>query len=83
MTAQNASCGETDLCTVSMNDFDYTIHVYFRPRAKLQVWPNGEGAIMLSPTPADWRGEPDPSRCTPGTAFSGTGCESTTCPAPR
>ena len=60
---------------VALNDFGYTIHVYFRPRAKLQVWPNGDGAIMLSPTPADWRGEPDPNRCTPGSAFAGTGCE--------
>ncbi len=54
VTAQNASCGETDVCAVALNDFGYTIHVYFRPRAKLQVWPNGEGAIMLSPTPANW-----------------------------
>ena len=64
VTAQNGSC-ITDLCTVPLNDFNYTIHVYFRPRAKLQVWPNGDGAITLSPTPADWRGEPDPNPCTP------------------
>ena len=75
VTAQIASCGETDVCAVPLNDFDYTIDVYFRPRAKLQVWPNGDGAITLSPTPADWRGEPDPSPCAPDTAFAGTGCE--------
>jgi len=75
VTAQNAFCSETDLCTVSLNDFNYTIDVYFRPRAKLQVWPNGDGAISLSPTPADWRGEPDPTPCSPITAFDGTGCE--------
>ena len=74
-TAQIGSCGETDVCTVPLNDFDYTIDVYFRPRAKLQVWPNGDGAITLSPTPADWLGEPDPNPCTPATAFAGTGCE--------
>ena len=74
-TAENASCGETDVCAIALNDFGYTIHVYFRPRAKLQVWPNGDGAIALSPTPADWRGEPDLNPCTPATAFSGTGCE--------
>ena len=75
VTAQNAFCGETDLCTVSLNDFDYTLDVYFRPRAKLQLWPNGDGAITLSPTPADWRGEPDTSPCTPGNSDAGTGCE--------
>jgi hypothetical protein len=74
-TAQNHSCGETEVCTFSLNDFDYTIHVYFRPRAKLQVWPNGDGAITLSPTPANWLGEPDSTPCTPDTAFAGTGCE--------
>jgi len=75
VTADNAFCGETDVCTVSLNDFGYTLHVYFRPRAKLQLWPNGEGAITLSPTPADWRGEPDQTPCAPDTAFDGTGCE--------
>ena len=75
VTAQNASCGETDLCTVALNDFGYTIDVYFRPRTKLQVWPNGDGAVTLSPTPADWLGEPDATPCTPDTAFAGTGCE--------
>jgi hypothetical protein len=74
-TAQIDSCSEVDVCTVSLNDFSYTLHVYFRPRAKLQVWPNGDGAITLSPTPADSRGEPDATPCTPDTAFSGTGCE--------
>ena len=74
-TAQIDFCSEVDVCTVSLNDFGYTLHVYFRPRAKLQVWPNGDGAITLSPTPADSRGEPDATPCAPDTAFSGTGCE--------
>ena len=74
-TAQNAFCGETDLCTVSLNDTGHTIDVYFRPRAMLQVWPNGEGAITLSPTPADRLGQPDTAPCTPKNPFTDTGCD--------
>ena len=55
-----ASCTEVDVCTVQLNDFAYTIDVYFRPRAKLQLWPNGNGTINVTPPPADWRGEPTP-----------------------
>jgi hypothetical protein len=70
-----ASCTEVDVCAVPVNDFAYTINVYFRPRAKLQLWPNGDGAITVSPPPADFRGEPAPASCTPANAFEGTGCE--------
>jgi hypothetical protein len=73
-TGENAVCGETDVCTVSLDDSAHEIHVYFRPSAKLEVWPNGEGSIALSPTPADARGEPDATPCT-GNIFLGTGCE--------
>ena len=31
VTAQLASCTEVDVCTVTLNDFAYTIDVYFRP----------------------------------------------------
>ena len=74
-TADNAICGEMDVCTVPLNDFGYTLHVYFRPRAKLQMWPNGDGAITLSPTPADWRGEPNTTPCTPSSGSAASGCE--------
>ena len=74
-TAQNAFCGETDVCAVSLNDTGHTIDVYFRPRATLQVWPNGEGAITLSPTPADRLGQPDTAPCTPKNPFTDTGCD--------
>ena len=74
-TAQNAFCGETDVCTVSLNDFDYTIHVYFRPRAKLQVWPNGDGAITLRRLRRTGSASPTRPRARPDTAFAGTGCE--------
>jgi hypothetical protein len=74
-TGENAFCGELDVCTVSLNDVDYDLHVRFRPRAKLQLWPNGDGAITLSPTPSDWLGEPDSTPCTPATAEAGSGCE--------
>lgn len=73
-TAQNGFCGEVDVCTMSLNDVNHRIDVYFRPRAKLQVWPNGDGTITLSPTPADSLGEPDPTSCAPD-IFSSTGCE--------
>lgn len=74
-TAELATCGEVDVCTVSLNDFAYTLDVYFRPRVKLQLWPNGDGAIAVTPPPADFRGEPTPASCTPANAFDGTGCE--------
>ena len=73
--AELASCTEVDVCTVPLNDFAYTINVYFRPRAKLQLWPNGDGAINVTPPPADFRGEPAAASCTPANAFEGTGCE--------
>jgi hypothetical protein len=73
--AELASCTEVEVCAVPLNDFAYTINVYFRPRAKLQLWPNGDGAITVSPPPADFRGEPAPASCTPANAFEGTGCE--------
>ena len=72
--AENAFCGEVDVCTISLNDVDRTVDVYFRPSAKLEVWPNGEGSIALSPTPADARGEPDATPCT-GNIFLGSGCD--------
>jgi Divergent InlB B-repeat domain len=75
VTAEIASCAEVDVCTVPLNDFAYTINVYFRPRAKLQLWPNGDGAINVSPPPADFRGEPTDDSCTPANSFEGTGCE--------
>jgi hypothetical protein len=74
-TAQIDSCTETDVCTVQLNDFAYTIDVYFRPRAKLQLWPNGDGTIDVTPPPADSRGEPTDASCTPANSFAGTGCE--------
>ena len=72
--AEHVSCGETDVCTLALNDAEYTFHVYFRPRAKLQLWPNGDGAISVSPPPSDARGEPAPTACTT-TVFDATGCE--------
>ena len=75
VTAEIGSCAEVDVCTVPLNDFAYTINVYFRPRAKLQLWPNGDGAINVSPPPADFRGEPTDASCTPANSFEGTGCE--------
>lgn len=74
-TGESAFCCEQDVCTVSLNDFNYTLHIRFRPRAKLQLWPNGDGAIALSPMPADSPGEQDSTPCTPGTTDAGTGCE--------
>ena len=75
VTAQLASCTEIDVCTVPLNDFAYTIDVYFRPRLKLQLWPNGDGKITVTPPPADFRGEPATAECTPANSFEGTGCE--------
>jgi Divergent InlB B-repeat domain len=75
VTAEIGSCADTDVCVIPLNDFAYTIHVYFRPRAKLQLWPNGDGAITVSPQPADWRGESTDASCTPANSFEGTGCE--------
>jgi hypothetical protein len=73
-TAENAICGEADTCTVSLDDSSHTIDVYFRPSAKLEVWPNGDGSVALSPTPTNARGEPDAAPCI-GNIFLGTGCE--------
>jgi hypothetical protein len=74
-TAELASCTETDVCTLSLNDFAYTIDVYFRPRAKLQLWPNGDGAVGVKPPPADFRGDAAPATCTRESSPEGTGCE--------
>jgi hypothetical protein len=70
----NWLCGEADFCSRPLTDAGHTIDVYFRPRAKLQAWPNGNGAITLSPTPADALGEPEPVPCMPDT-FDTDGCE--------
>jgi Divergent InlB B-repeat domain len=69
-----ASCVNRDTCTVSLGDFNYTLDVYFRPSAELQLWPNGEGSIAVSPAPADHRGLPTAPVCTRENAFEGTGC---------
>jgi hypothetical protein len=74
-TAQIASCTEVDVCTVQFNDFAYTVDVYFRPRAKIQLWPNGDGTIDVTPPPSDSLGEPTEASCTPANSFAGTGCE--------
>jgi hypothetical protein len=74
-TAELAFCGEVDVCTVSLNDSASTLDVYFRPRVKLQLWPNGDGTITVTPPPADRRGEPTPAACTLPNPFDDTGCE--------
>jgi hypothetical protein len=74
-TATNGFCFETDLCTMSLNDATHGLEVSFRPRAKLQVWPNGDGAVTLSPTPADRNGEPDTKPCVPDPNLAENGCE--------
>ena len=74
-TAQVGSCTEVDVCTVQLNDFAYTIDVYFRPKTKLQLWPNGDGTITVTPPPAGWLGEPATASCTPANSFEATGCE--------
>ena len=61
-------------CTVALNDFTYNLDVYFRPRAELQLWPRGDGAITVSPQPADDRGLPTAPTCNRENAFEGTGC---------
>ena len=71
---QNWLCGEADFCSRPLTDAGQTIDVYFRPRAKLQLWPNGNGAITLSPTPADSLGEPEATPCMPD-IFDSDGCE--------
>jgi hypothetical protein len=72
---ENAICGATDVCAVPLGDSASTVEVFFRPAAALQLWPNGDGAIALSPVPADERGEPEPDACTPLTASNLSGCE--------
>lgn len=74
-TGANAICGEADTCTLALDDAGHTLHVYFRPRAKLEVWPNGEGTIALSPTPADSRGEPITAPCDVENVFLPVGCD--------
>ena len=71
---QLAFCVNVDVCTVALNDFTYNLDVYFRPRAELQLWPRGDGAITVSPQPADDRGLPTAPTCNRENAFEGTGC---------
>ena len=74
-TAGLAFCGERSECTVTLNDFPYTLHAYFRPRALLQLWPNGEGAVAVSPPGTDILGEPTTGTCTRENATVQSGCE--------
>jgi hypothetical protein len=74
-TAELALCGEVDVCTVSLNDSAYTLDVFFRPRVKLQLWPNGDGTITVTPPPVDRRGEPTQASCILASPFDDTGCE--------
>jgi hypothetical protein len=74
-TAELAVCSEVDVCTLSLNDVANTLDVYFRPRAKLQLWPNGDGAITVSPPPADSRGEAAPATCDRQNSPQAAGCE--------
>jgi Divergent InlB B-repeat domain len=71
---QLAFCVNVDVCTVALGDFTYNLDVYFRPRAELQLWPRGDGAIAVSPQPADDRGLPTAPTCNRENAFEGTGC---------
>ena len=73
--AELAFCGERSQCTITLGDFPYTVHAYFRPRALLQLWPNGEGAVAVSPPGTDWRGEAADGTCTPQNATVQSGCE--------
>ena len=74
-TADLAFCGERSECTVTLNDFSYTLHAYFRPRALLQLWPNGEGGVAVAPPGTDHLGEPTDGACTPDNATVQSGCE--------
>ena len=81
-TEQLAFCVKVDVCTVALNDFTYKLDVYFRPRAELQLWPRGDGAITVSPPPADGRGAGPPSDATRRTRSKGPAAASTTCREP-
>jgi hypothetical protein len=74
-TAELAFCGERSECTITLNDFPYTLHAFFRPRALLQLWPNGEGGIAISPPGTDHLGEPTDGACTRENATVQSGCE--------
>ncbi|MGZ8782582.1 MAG: InlB B-repeat-containing protein, partial [Gaiellaceae bacterium] len=73
--ADNALCGAAAACTVPLADNAYNLDVFFRPAAKLQVWPNGDGAVAVSPTPVDERGLPLQDPCTPATVSVTSGCD--------
>lgn len=74
-TAELALCGERSECTMTLGEFPYTLHVYFRPRVLLQLWPNGEGAVAVSPPGTDRLGEPTDGTCTRQNATVQSGCE--------
>jgi Divergent InlB B-repeat domain len=70
-----SGCGELAAeCTVSVGSVNRTIDVYFRPRARLQVWPAGRGTVTLSPPGTDARGEPADPACSDTTVDEQTGC---------
>ena len=68
-------CDRTTLeCTFELGDFAYTLEISFRPRALLQLWPAGEGAITVTPPGTDRFGSPA-GECTSENASDGSGCE--------
>jgi hypothetical protein len=68
-------CDRTALeCTFELDDFGYTFEISFRPRAQLQVWPAGEGAITLTPPGVARLGKPAET-CTSDNASDSLGCE--------
>ena len=68
-------CDRTALeCTFELGDFGHTFEISFRPRAQLQVWPAGEGAITLTPPGMDRLGKPAET-CTSDNASDSLGCE--------
>ena len=71
----NAVCGPTPVCAVTLGDFASTVDVFFRPAARVQLWPNGDGAVAVTPTPTDEFGEPVTEPCTSANASALTGCE--------
>jgi Divergent InlB B-repeat domain len=73
--AGNAFCGATPVCSVTLGDFPSTLDVFFRPAALLQLWPNGDGAVTVTPAPTNEFGEPATEPCTSANASALTGCE--------
>jgi len=67
-------CGEVTECTLALGNFDHTIHVHVRPTASLQLWPNGDGVLTVSPAGTDARGDAADAACTRENALAGTGC---------